>query len=331
MLALAGCKHTDSVAGGGGDPGGNPGGGGGALVHGDTLATTDEYQMVNAYQDSENEGGKPLKADPTTNSSMYAADDGDHSTTASKPSFSIKKNGDGVDVTVNGETVTFTAADVGNTDPEDPQYGWEKTEGDRFVDLYSYNGKKDASDTGYMQVWGYDGSDSDGFTRGYAVVGLETPEEKLADKAEAKATATYKGTARADTLQALDNSEGSRVRGDLTLNADFGAGTVAGSIDNLQARSKGADTNGNWTNWQAAAGKIELGNTAISSTGFSGGAISLDDTAKNTFTTDLSGSTYSGRFYGPDANQVGGVMNIVGTNEEGKKIVGTGFLEGWKQ
>lgn len=325
MLALAGCKHTSSTAGGPGDPGnpGNPGGGGSTLVQGDQLAGNEPVEHAAAVALND---GKTLKADPASNSSAVNIDWDANTAKGEKPTFSVKKNGNGgMDMTVNGQTVSFAAADA-PADPADAPYGWEKN-GNDYKDLYNYNGMRDGSDQGYVQVWGYTVDDGPKTLRGYGVVGLETPE----DTVKTHANATYKGRARADTVQDGAPNERTGARGDLTLNADFAAGSVSGSVDNVEGRDRGAATNNQWTAWQAAPGKIILGNAAISSNGFSGGSVSLDATAAQTFGADLSGSTYSGRFYGPDADQVGGVMNIVGTNDEDKKVVGSGFLVGDKQ
>lgn len=325
VLALAGCKHTDSAGGGQvnpGEPGGGGGGGGGVvLVEGDLLAG--EVWVDHAAAAALDEG-KPLKADPASNVASIAINYADRTAQAAKPTaFSIKKNGaGGMDMTVNGETVSFAATDVSD-DPDIAPFGWQK-DGDVYSDLYTYSGNKDGSDQHYLQVWSYHTSKGEEGTRSFAVVGVETP----ASVVKSRANATYKGVARAETGPADASSERTEVRGDLTLAADFAKGSVSGAVGSLEGRESG-DAGRTWSALQAVPGRIVLGDAAISSNGFTGGAISLDAAATAALGADISGSTYSGRFYGPNAEQVGGVMNIAGTDDENKKIVGVGYFQGY--
>jgi hypothetical protein len=66
----------------------------------------------------------------------------------------------------------------------------------------------------------------------------------------------------------------------------------------------------------------------ISANGFAGGKLVATDPSGTV--GSLAGSTYSGRFYGPDADQVAGVLSIQGTGADGK-FVGTGYFAGDKQ
>lgn len=315
-VALAGCEHSKGMAGGPGDPV-DPG----KIVQGDVLASAAEDHAAAAALND----GKTLTADPATNSSTTEINFADNSVKAVKAaSFAIKKNATGgMDMTVNGETVSFASTDLG-ADPADRPYGWEKTSGD-YKGLYSESGLKDGSDQEYLQVWTYDTDNGDTGTRGVAVVGAETPESAI----KGQANATYTGWAQADTRRVDDRKERTRVGGDLTLAADFTAGSVSGEVANLQAKERGAATGDTWSAPQAVAGKLIMGTAKIGSNGFSGGSLALDATASANLGANINGSTYSGRFYGPDADQVGGVMNIKGSNDDGS-IVGSGYFVGYK-
>ena len=46
----------------------------------------------------------------------------------------------------------------------------------------------------------------------------------------------------------------------------------------------------------------------------------LQANATTSTEVDISGSTYSGRFYGPNADQVGGAINVTGTSDPGTVV-----------
>lgn len=232
--------------------------------------------------------------------------------------FSIRKNDQGgVDVTIDGETESFSAADL-----EDAGFGWQKELDDglyRSVHTWTGTNAEEvlAGDawTPYHQVWGYfwdTGDESD--LRGFAVVGSETE----ADVLEGKANATYSGWSVAEMYpddEAAADDERARMEGDLTMSADFNAATISGAITDLSTKTRVNDT---WSNSQALAGSVSMDSTAISGNGFSGNLTpSADLTA---VVGDFTG-TYGGKFYGPNGEEVGGVLSITGDDS-----VGAGFF-----
>lgn len=310
-LALAGCsKHSNGSNGGGID-----------LTAGLTADSQGDWASKKLND------GATLTANAATSTSIARYGNGTAGS-ASPANFSIKKNADGgVDMTVNGETVSFTADDQFRED------GWEKTAGNykalvnRKPGGASTSNALDGTDESYLQVWEYDSTTDDGKNLlGYAVVGAETKPATLSGHANA----TYKGTAHADTFLVADAYERTGVKGDLTLTANFTEGKVTGQIDNIEGRVRGAETGYVWSDWVALGpdSNVEMTKANISSNGFAGGKLVAHDPSGEL--GSLGGSTYSGRFYGPDADQVGGVMTIKGTAGE-DKFVGRGYFTGNKQ
>jgi hypothetical protein len=316
-LALTGCKHTSGTSMG---PGG--GGSGPSLAEGNVSAVDKDGNPVDAAQamDTKTDGKyQALQANAATSTA------GD---------FAISKNdAGGVDMTVNGQTVSFAAADayIEGPGPEAGQsYGWENDKGD----LFSYYGGEtkdilDGTDTSYLQVWGTYNSDKN--SNDYAVVGAETPTSVI-DKTTA--TASYEGEARVDMRLENQPAERIDVKGNMALDADFTARTVKGNIAVTQGRYRGNEYPK--TGWMPGSGNIAMTEAKISGNGFSGGTltqgtdVSLPTEVTQDVDIDISGSTYSGRFYGPNAEQVGGAINVTGTSESGA-VVGQGYFAGDKK
>jgi hypothetical protein len=319
-LALAGCKHNDKTAEGPGSPGG-PSGPGGGLVAGDYIASTTTDTAAAAVKD-----GKSLSADATNSSTIGLAYGAGTAKAMDPAAFSVKKNAEGgMDMTVNGETVSFAGGD--KYEEDGTSYEWENSGG--FLSSMTAETKDilDGTDKNYLNVWQYSSNKGDAGTTGYAVVGAET----APDTVKAMANATYKGDARVDTRQVADITDRAGVRGNLTLNAKFDQGTVSGSIDSVEARTRNADTGNKWTGWAPVSGAaISLTESKISANGFTGGTVVGNAAANSAIDGNLDGSTYSGRFYGPNAEQVGGAISAMGTSEGGK-FVGTGYFAGNKQ
>lgn len=311
-MALTGCsKHAGTL----------DGTSTGAITAGSVIAKTANDTASNKLKD----GTTALKANAVTSTAISY--DGGKVNKAASSDFSLKKNGNGVDLTVNGETITFSDSDL--TPEKD---GWEKQkpDGSDYKGAYVFDADSaksalDGTDKSYLQVWQYESWNGDKATRGFAVIGAETDPQIV----KSQANATYSGKALADTWMENDSRERAGVRGDLTLKADFQAGSVTGKIDKLEARTRGADTDDKWTAWAAAdtGANIEMTKAAISANGFSDGKLVAHDPSGEV--GNLDGSTYSGRFYGPNAEQVGGVMSIKGASQDGK-FVGNGFFAGKK-
>jgi hypothetical protein len=321
-LALAGCKHNDDMAEGPGVPGGGSGGPGSELVAGDHVASTTTDTAAAAVKD-----GKTLSAATSNSATMELAHGARTAKAVDPASFSVKKNATGgMDMTVNGETVSFADGDK-FLEPDGKSYEWENAGGYLSSHTSDTASILDGTDTRYLQVWQYSSAKNGVETIGYAVVGAETTPETV----KAQANATYKGRARVDTRQETDITDRVGVRGDLTLAAKFDQGSVSGSIDNIEARVRNADTGNVWIGWMPVDGAaISLTESKISANGFTGGNVVGNAAANTAIDGNLNGSTYSGRFYGPNAEQVGGVISAKGISEGGK-FVGTGYFAGEKQ
>ncbi|GLQ53773.1 hypothetical protein GCM10010862_10320 [Devosia nitrariae] len=231
--------------------------------------------------------------------------------------FSIKKNDQGgVDVTIDGETISYSATDV------DGDYGWSKeTEDGLNRDLYTAIGGTaeevlaGAGRRPYHQIWSYfwdTGNESR--LHGVAVVGAETRSEAL----EGKANATYSGWGLANIYpddEAAAGYERARIEGELNMAADFNASTISGAITDLSTETR---SNGTWSASQAIAGSVAMDNAAIAGNEFSG---NLTPSANLTATVGDFTGTYAGKFFGPNGEEVGGVLSITGDD-----AVGTGFF-----
>lgn len=149
----------------------------------------------------------------------------------------------------------------------------------------------------------------DDFHLGYAVYG--SPTEASAMPA---GTATYAGRMFAQRQPPNRPGRGNRgsLRGDLMLNANFDQGTVGGSVDNLQYLPPGRS----WVPAQARSWTIENGS-------ITGNALSADVTAAGVFDGDM-----EGRFFGPDAAEVGGTIQGTGLSDN---AVVWGYFGGRKQ
>ena len=146
--------------------------------------------------------------------------------------------------------------------------------------------------------------------RGFSVYGAPTDAADLPS-----GTATYAGRVFAEAYPPDNPNRSARssFRGRLTLNADFGAGTVGGRLDRFEVRQAGSSTYGPPNDNVA-----NISNGKISNNKFTAGLTS---------TVGFSGDM-AGHFYGPAAEEVGGVWS--GTNSVRNTVV-HGFFGGSKQ
>lgn len=144
--------------------------------------------------------------------------------------------------------------------------------------------------------------------RGYAVSGAATGADGLPS-----GTASYSGRAVAEINPAAASGNANRTyaRGALALNADFGANTVGGTISGITVRDPGERA------YEARAGSVTISGGTIS-----GGSL----TAAMSGTVDQTTVTGSvaGRFFGPEAAEVGGTLTGTGTSSGGNS-----FIRGW--
>ena len=198
--------------------------------------------------------------------------------------------------------------------PEDLQTGlssFRKQDGNLIQPLSNYN---QLDFLQYLDVNGWihhEGDDIEmGSYWGYSVHGAQTAPENL----PTMGSATYKGRMRADIWSADDQDASSgRTRfqssGDtsLTLEANFGNGDVSGRIERLEVRRPGesgysplADTNA-----------ISISGGNITGNGFTADWMGVDTDTSSAPENNVRGFSgeMSGHFYGPAAEEVGGVMS----------------------
>ncbi|AEQ52966.1 transferrin-binding protein-like solute binding protein [Pelagibacterium halotolerans] len=299
---LAGCSSTGGGGAGGGGGGGTPspalfaasaGTASEALADGETLMAYNS--LMSAAVEHDFDAGETRALDGTT--------------------FSIAANDQGgLDVIIDGVAYSFTDADIsGNAfefdDPGGmgPYYRLNSWDGD-IVDVL------DVSNTAHHQVWSYFWDPAGEPISGFAVVGTETMPEAL----EGKANATYSGAAGAALTDSGTFNDTTRIVGELAMSADFNAGQISGLVDNIAVIGLGACSGG--VGPACVNGTAALDSAAITGTGFSG-TITADSDLLTAFSlTDL-GGTYSGKFYGADGEEVGGVMAL-----SGEETVGTGYF-----
>ena len=205
--------------------------------------------------------------------------------------------------------IHFEGSDYG-ADPRFPTMYFESARNHEFY-LWDYTGGAfvDSPEFDYLNVGGWTiaefesaGDDTPGFVaRGPSVYGVATDALPLG-------TATYNGRVRASSepMDHADHALRSTIRGSLSLTADFDAGTVGGTIDEIETRASGAST------FETTDGLITIAAGAI---------------AGSRFEADLTGQRgqagfegeMTGRFFGPDATEVGGILE--GTNTTDRSVV----------
>lgn len=268
--------------------------------------------------------GKTLQSDSKTSSAMSV----NHTTGDTAPTtadVSLAKNSQGgVTLTVNGVKQVFTGA---NATPDGHGYRVQTSNKDMSIYTWDKATVADAlasSNTDYAQVWNYyvyNGKEPN--TEGFAVLGTETKPDTL----KGLPSATYNGrmtTKAYPNTGYVDNKTSIlRLSGDVSMNADFGAGTVNGNIGNLTIRDPGTTTD------VATSGSIAMDTAPISGNGFSGTLTPSGTFAGPTSTLTVSNGTYAGKFFGPNADQVGGTIGLKG-NYDGEDGSGSGFFKASK-
>lgn len=243
--------------------------------------------------------------------------------------FKVAKNASGeLTMTVDGVDYAFAPGDR-FVDPSDGlvyEYQVDGSTTGVWLGLWSNTGTLDETldpnTSGYAQVWGYyvDASQNGIATEGYAVVGTETKADDLA----LLPSATYSGRARLNTRPdsgyVNNTTSRTRVRADLSMNADFAAATIDGSLTNITVEPPGQPEAG-------VAGMVSMDQTSIVGNGFAG-TLTPDATLIGAMGPGFTAAgNYAGIFYGPVADQVAGTMTMTGTDATGAWN-GTGFFIG---
>ncbi len=239
-------------------------------------------------------------------------------TLRSGDTFSVAKNASGeLTMTVNGREFAFSPGDR-FVDSDGMVYSYDVQSPSTSVWLYlgSYTGTLDETldpnGTDYAQIWGYyvDADQNGIASQAYSVVGTETRAADLA----LLPSATYSGRTRMDVIPATGYSGGSssrtRVRSDLSMAADFGAGTIGGSLTNITVEPPGGSQS-------AVAGTISMDQATLSGNGFAS-TLTPDAAFITGQGAGWTGSgNYAVKFFGPAADQVAGTMTMTGTNSSG--------------
>lgn len=233
--------------------------------------------------------------------------------------FERKSNGI-YTVLLNGEEYTVTDDDryinndgrvyglwVYNEDTREYIYLWNQT---NILDELVYSGEKYVNIIG-IQVDG--GIDNRGVhDRSIAAIGVPSSVQDLA----AAATAQYTGIAQFHVFPRTGFSQVSqsmtRVRGNLTMDADYGSGRISGEIVDLTRELPQQDAR------LYVDGSVSLNETSMNGTQFSG-TVSVNSTDF----VEASAGTYSGGVFGPNADEVGGVVSL-----ESDTAVSQGYFVG---
>lgn len=268
-----------------------------------------------------------LTASARTTSGINRDYDAESAASAGAATAKVSRNASGaLTLEAAGRTIEFAPGDL-----SEDGYGYE-TDG-AGIWAWSADSMAEQLDPANGQnslVFDYytDGEDNTG-QNAFIVVGTETDEADLA----ALPTASYSGWSRIRVAPSTGfedwDSAVAEARGDLNMAANFGAGTVSGSLTNMQGRA--TRTEDPTRTWNTITGTVTLNETAITGNGFSG-ALTADSNFESEIGTIASGSTYSGTFFGSDADEVAGGFNVTGTSaEDGAAYLGWGVFQGYKR
>ena len=151
-----------------------------------------------------------------------------------------------------------------------------------------------------------------------AVIGAETIAEDVIEQANA----TYSGRSEVSMFTTTDPDDWDRttISGDLDLAADFAAGSISGGVSSLEREDRVGGITGPRS---AINGAIAFEGGSIAGNSFGGDLSFSGFDADDTFGADPNSydGAYAGKFYGPNADEVGGVVTVNGTD-----VTGNGFF-----
>ena len=247
-----------------------------------------------------------------------------------------------VEIEGDGDDLLVTFAIAGDPSPDvirivdaasiDEGFVTIDTEG-LFFDLFVGGGLTiadlldDTSGSGYARRIGiYYGQSGDGFgLQTETVFGTETTDAMIADLGMTDAVATYDafGQIRIRRDDADWNIFNANLSGDISMEADFGAGTVSGEMGNLFFEEFAGNTE---VDDFEVDGSIIMNETSIQANAF-GGSLSADAALTDDdpgIGSVVAGVGYSGAFYGPEAEEIGGTFAGGGSYEgQGYLAIGT--------
>ncbi len=253
----------------------------------------------------------------------FSQDIGGHNFTArgSEDSFSLRASGELIVMTVNGVSQNFRY--------DDQDQAWRVGNSSYFAPLAVNN--RDIADVldgthptihGDYVEFGFSTENLSlrvlfediTIISGYATIGVHTPPAAVTQQT---ATATYTGGFGLGFIpsagsRSLNYGISGTKNGDLTMNVDFDANTIGG------------------TGTFDRGGTITFDSAPISGNGFAG-SFRLDATGRREANlTNNPVGNYSGNFFGPDADDIAGVMQMNGTHANGT-LLGIGGFRGDKQ
>ena len=172
----------------------------------------------------------------------------------------------------------------------------------------------------YLDSYGFDYSPpNDGSNKTFVTFGARTESDNLP-----AGSATYSGRMRADTYKQNDPSQSFRYRvyGDLSITANFDASTLDGMISGIHVRGQ------NETNRSplSATAEFEIGNGQIAGGQFTATLTGMDSNAAVPLQDTVRGyqGNVLGEFYGPEAEEIGGVLTAV--RDEDQRVMSGAFV-----
>ncbi|MEO9466769.1 transferrin-binding protein-like solute binding protein [Sulfitobacter pontiacus] len=218
---------------------------------------------------------------------------------------SIKRNDDGaLTVTIDGEELAFTPADVNGEGD-----GYEVEVDGKSAAVYNFNGPVEellTAGNGFAQVVNIfrSSENAEGHVSGdstFAILGTETADADLKDLPKAQ----YSGRSRVNVVpnSGFESNRESRfkVRSEVAMTADFGAGEVWGTIGNTTVEDPETG------DIDSVGGTVSMDKSSFDNNGFAG-TLTPDETFIDELDVVSLSGNYSGAFYGPDADEVAGVM-----------------------
>ena len=159
-----------------------------------------------------------------------------------------------------------------------------------------------SSEFDYFDINGWSASLPGDTYQGVSVYGVRTRPENMPT-----GSATYEGRMQARLWEGDDPNSELDLRGDLELNADFDNSAIHGLIDELRTNTFGS---GSPDEPMAAGNTIDISNGTIANGRFNADWTGNDTDANSNPEDSMRGfaGTMTGEFYGPAAEEVGGVM-----------------------
>lgn len=233
-------------------------------------------------------------------------------------SLSIKGEGDDLLVTIpdgQGSTTTVRIVNARAITTNSVRIDTRSTGGyifDMFLGKNKSIGELLTPGTGYsvpIGIFYTKGGASKGFeTR--SIIGTETTDARIDALRNSSAIATYNGFGSINIRKVDQDWQAfnSHVQGDVAMTADFGAGSVSGTMTNLFYEERAGNT---VTASSNPNGSVIMNPATIQANAFKG-ALSPDSTllADSPDLANTAGQLgYSGAFYGPQAQEISGTMS----------------------